>query len=493
MKTGRTILLALCAALQIASATAQTASVTKGSLTDTVYGSGTVQPVSQPGIYASADGRVAERLAQMGDRVSRGDILLRLEDDTLDAQIAQLEYELQLALDAVEDVETHSQYKYVQLRDDGGELRYDVNTGEPLMGKYSNEIAIRAPGDGRIMAIEIKPGDDALAVYREKGSVMMLSTDGRMKVELESIGCDGLALNDAVTVSGEGFEAEGRIVSLTRRGTQAVIQVMGDEYPMDAPVTVVKEDGRVIGEGVLAINKPLAVSAYGGRIKGIEYGVEVGAYVRREDVLARIEWDDIPLYLDNDSALRSYAVALAEWEAAVEKRDSLVVVAPCDGQVVSLDADVGGSVTAGSRLGSIVGDDGMTVMLTVDEMDIVRVQPGQRVSMTADALPDVQLTGSVLKIAPIGHTETAVTTYDVYVSLDTQDERVRGGMNVSGEIAVSTVSGALLIPTDTLRKDSGGYYVTMESGDIRRVTTGAMTDSLTQVLTGLSEGEKIAY
>ena len=73
------------------------------------------------------------------------------------------------------------------------------------------------------------------------------------------------------------------------------------------------------------------------------------------------------------------------------------------------------------------------------------------------------------------------------------DERVLGGMNVSGEIIVETVKDALLIQTDALSKDENGYYVTMESGEKRRVQTGLMTVEQTQVLSGLSFGEKIAY
>ena len=113
--------------------------------------------------------------------------------------------------------------------------------------------------------------------------------------------------------------------------------------------------------------------------------------------------------------------------------------------------------------------------------------------MTADALECVTIEEKVLKIAPIGDTETSVTRYDVYILADELDERILGGMNVSGEIVVQTVKDALLIPTDALSKDAQGYFVTMESGEMRRVETGIMTVETTQVLSGLSSGEKIAY
>ena len=201
----RCFICALSAALAIASAAAaraQTAQAVLGSIVRTVYGSGTVQPVSQPGVYAGTDGTVGEIAVGMGDTVRAGDVLISLESDSLDAEIAELERALSVAQDAVEAVATHEQYEYRILFDDDGEMRYDVNTGEPLRGKYSNEITIYAPCDGRIMAIYIEPGDDALAVYREKGAVAMISTDGRMKVELTGLSGSELALGDAVRVTG---------------------------------------------------------------------------------------------------------------------------------------------------------------------------------------------------------------------------------------------------------------------------------------------------
>ena len=361
------------------------------------------------------------------------------------------------------------------------------------MGKYSNEITIRAPGDGRVMEICIAPGDDALAVYRERGYVMMLSTDGRMKVCLESENPMPLELNETVIVSGEGVQAQGKVISLTRRGTQAVVQIGSDDYTPGVQVAVTRMDGTAAGTGVLEINKPLAVSAYGGRIKGIEYGVKVGAYVEREDVLARIEWDNIPLYIDNDSALRDYAKAQMALLQARETLESLVVTAPCDGVIVSVDVQEGDSVEDGAKLGSMLEQTGMQVTLTVDELDIIRVAPGQRVSVTFDALDELTLDGTVLRIAPVGNTQTSVTTYDVFIGVEVEDERVRGGMNVSGEIVIDTLEDALVIPTDALKKDGDGWYVLLQGGEARRITPGVMTDDLTQVTHGLSEGETVEY
>ena len=458
----------------------------------TVFGSGEVQPVSQPGVYAETDGEVGEVLVEVGDSVKAGDIVMRLQDSELDAEISQLEYDVQTAQAAVEDTETHTKYVYKQLYDEEGDPRFDVNTNEPLLGKFSNEVTISAPVSGVIKAIYIKEGDDALAVYREKGAVMIISTDGRMKVELSELSGELLELGQSVSVKGRNVDAVGTVVSLTRRGTEATIQIDSDEYNLDVPVTVYTLEGETVGEGTLELNKPMAVSAYGGTIKGIT--VEVGDTCEREDVLARLVWDEMPLYLDNASILRDYEKALVELEAAYAKRDALTVVAPCDGVISAVEVSKGDKVKSGAKLLTLVEDGTeMTLTLSVDELDILSVEKGQEAELSIDALPDAELTGTVEKIAPLGNTESSVTTYDVTITLNGSDERVKGGMNVSGSIVVKTVEDALTIPTDALKKDDTGYYVTLEGGQTRHVSLGVMTDDRTQIVSGLSEGETIVY
>ena len=442
----------------------QTATAALGTIEKTVFGAGEVQPASQPGVYAQTDGKIAEYLVEVGDSVKAGDVVARLENDELDAEIAQLEYDLQTAQQAVRATQTHTQYVYKQLYDDEGYPRFDTETGEPLLGQYSNEITIRAPADGLIKAVYIEKGDDALAVYhQEYGAVMLLSTDGKMKVELSGLSGALLELGQTVAIRGKELETTGKVVSLTRRGTEATVEVASDEYDMDIPVTVYTQAGETVGEGTLEINKPMAVSAYGGTIKGLL--VKVGDRCERYDALARIEWDEIPLYLDNASVLRDYDKALVSLEAAYRKRDALAVTAPCDGVVATLDASRGDSVTDGTKLMSVVeADAGLTLTLAVDELDIRSVQPGQRVVLSVDALSDAALTGVVQKIAPLGDASSGVTTYDVTVTVRGEDERVKGGMNVSGEIIVNAEDDAILIPTDALQKDDAGYCVTLESG-----------------------------
>lgn len=83
------------------------------------------------------------------------------------------------------------------------------------------------------MAIYAGVGDDALAVFRREGALAIISTDGRMKVELSDVDASaGVALNDKLTVTGGDFTAEGTVVDLTRQGTSLTLTIQDDSLPM---------------------------------------------------------------------------------------------------------------------------------------------------------------------------------------------------------------------------------------------------------------------
>ena len=127
------------------------------------------------------------------------------------------------------------------------------------------------------------------------------------------------------------------------------------------------------------------------------------------------------------------------------------------------------------------------------EVTDIRKNADGTVTLTVDALEDAALTGMVEKIAPLGNVGTGVTTYDVTVELGDVDERVRGGMNVSGNIETESAKNAVLVPTEALRRDAQGWYVTLAGGEQRPVTLGLMTDATTQIASGLSAGETVVY
>ena len=420
--------------------------VMRGAMSETVYGTGTTSARNQPNVLAEADGTLTDLRVSVGDEVKAGDILAVLTNDEIDDTITDLEFAL---------------------------WDLDAQITETRAG--SKVSSIEAPVAGRVVAIYAKAGDDALAVFRREGTLAVISTDERMKVELTSAeGALGLALDEKVTVIGEHIYAEGTVVELTRQGTQATITVMEDDLPMNKDydgdgkadmimgrtVEVRNADNQIIGEGTLEPNKPMAVSAFGGTITYVD--AILGSKVGRTERMFRLT--DSPLTLTIEELRLQREASAKELEEAKEQRENLIIVAPCDGTVATLDVEEGDEITSGTLIGSILQGEDMNLTIAVDELDVVQVEIGQPVSIAIDALSSLELTGEVYKIAPVGNNSGGVTTYDVELTFDAAGTGVRSGMNATGEIEVASADDVLYVPVEALMTIKNQTYVMVADG-----------------------------
>jgi len=420
--------------------------VMRGAMNETVYGTGTTSAKSQPNILAEADGTLTELRVSVGDAVKKGDILGVMVNEDIDDTITDLEFAL-----------------------------WDLDATITDTRAGSNIYKIEAPVAGRIMAVYAKAGDDALAVFRRDGALAVISTDERMKVELTSkAGSLGLALDERVTVIGENIFAEGTVVELTRQGTQATITIMEEELPVNEDfdkdgradmilgreVEVRTSDNETVGKGILECNKPMEVSAFGGTIYYVD--AIVGEEVGRGERLFRV--NDSPLTLTIENLRLQRETAARDLRDAIEQRENLIIVAPCDGTVASIDVKEGDEITSGTLLGSILEGEDMNLKIAVDELDVVSVEIGQSVDITIDALPNLALEGEVYKIAPVGTSSGGVTTYDVELTFDAKGTGVRSGMNATGEIEVASTDSTLYVPVEALMTINNRTYVMVADG-----------------------------
>jgi HlyD family secretion protein len=131
------------------------------------------------------------------------------------------------------------------------------------------------------------------------------------------------------------------------------------------------------------------------------------------------------------------------------------IISPVDGTVVSRNVDVGQTVAASfttPTLFTIARDLAkMQVDTSVDEADVGRVALGQDVEFSVDAYPDRIFHGIVsqIRIAPI--TVQNVVTYDVVITVDNTDLKLKPGMTANVSIIVANEKGVLKIPNAALR------------------------------------------
>jgi multidrug resistance efflux pump len=123
------------------------------------------------------------------------------------------------------------------------------------------------------------------------------------------------------------------------------------------------------------------------------------------------------------------ALLEARLHAAKAMLASFAVTAPFDGVVANMDVKVGSTVQAGAMAVTIADLTEWVIKTTdVTEIDVVNLSEGQPVTVTFDAFPGVELTGSVVSIAKVYTQNQGDVVYEVVVKLSETDPGMRWGM-----------------------------------------------------------------
>jgi HlyD family secretion protein len=135
------------------------------------------------------------------------------------------------------------------------------------------------------------------------------------------------------------------------------------------------------------------------------------------------------------------------------------------------------------------------VVVPFEESDAAKVRPNERVQVTFDAIPDLELAGTVLSVAPNGVNISGVTNYYATILLVRSDPRLKAGQTAEASVVTNSLDNVLVVPNAAVIKQGGSSYVNLPGPNgeptRQRFTPGAVGDDNTQVLSGLSEGQQI--
>lgn len=189
--------------------------------------------------------------------------------------------------------------------------------------------------------------------------------------------------------------------------------------------------------------------------------------------------------------------ARAKVEAAQTTVNSLYIIAPFDGQILSVDHRVGDSVSANDLSVNIANLNQLYVETQVDESDIANVKLGNQAEVTLDALNGVVFTGRVTAINPVGEVVSGLIKYSVRIDLDKVDTEtfLPLGATANVMIQISDASSTLAVPITTIHNDAQGEYVLViqKDGTTKRVeiVSGAIVDDYVAVSGDLEIGDEL--
>lgn len=457
-------------------------------MTVSVSSTGTIQPIDSYNVSGMVTGEVLEAPFEVGDQVEKGDVLYRIDPGSAETALQQAHLSVQQA-----------------------QLNYD---------SIVDGLNPKASGAGVVQKLHVKKGDLVSA-----GSPIADISDTStmtLTVPFQSADAQRIAVGSSaqVTLAGTLETLTGTVESvanadLVGNGGALVRQVkirVQNPGALTTSTTATAKVGSIAcaGSGTFEANLTQTVVATGsGEV--VSLNVSAGSRVSAGQVLATLGGSSAQTSLENASiSLQNAQLSLQNAQDALE---NYTITAPISGTVIEKNFKAGDTIdnnsltAAGGTLAVLYDMSTLTFEMKIDEKDINKVQVGQEVTITADAVEGVTFSGVVDTVNINGTTVSGQTNYPVTVVInDPQD--LKPGMNVSADIIVERAGTVLCVPVDAVNRgsdkptvqvaqegalDENGNVVDPSKLETREVTLGRNDNDNIEITSGLSEGEIVVW
>jgi len=251
------------------------------------------------------------------------------------------------------------------------------------------------------------------------------------------------------------------------------------------------ENGYKEAERLYKLNKQLYEQKVIGqqefRQAEIAYEFQVKRKKLTEEILKK---DSLSVSQELDQARQSYARTQNALQVMRRKVGDLIVRAPIDGQLTSLDAEIGQNKNKGERLGQVDATNGFKVRADIDEHYISRIFTGLMGQFT--------FAGKEYKLK-IKKVYTQVTNGKFQVDMEFDGEvpqGIRRGQTFQVRLALSEEKQAILLPRGGFYQQTGGNWIfkVNEKGNMAyraEIQLGGQNPDYYEVLNGLKPGDKV--
>ena len=180
-------------------------------------------------------------------------------------------------------------------------------------------------------------------------------------------------------------------------------------------------------------------------------------------------------------------------QTAQTNLDAATLTAPSSGVVASIASAVGEN--AASPLLVLANTSSLVLHGTVGEADVDKLKLGLVANVTVDAVGSgTRMTGRITSLDPVATIQQGVPVYGVDVTIDLPNVSVKPGMTGTANVIIASRQAVLVVPNLAIRSASGRRYVQiLKDGEAvdTDVTFGIANDTVTEVASGLAEGDLV--
>lgn len=462
--------------------------VSRQTFSSAVTGTSVVEPNAEYTITPLVTGEILEAPFEEGDIVTKGQIMYRIDAETMENTLSGSDISIQKAQknyqDAAEDLDN---------------------------------LTVRATLSGRVTQVYVKNGDPV----NNGTKIADVVSDSVMKIRIPFNEVDipslSKGMSAVVTLVGSGSQVPGTVISVSTAGEviNGSMRVSYVTISVNNPGAISQGDSATAMIGDIACNdvgtfEPTASGTILAKASGTirTLSIDEGDRVTEGDAVATLESDMI------DSSLTNADLSLQEAQLSrdriLRQLEDYTITAPIDGTVVLKNKKAGEKIENGGSTSSITGTSTNTLaiiydmsslcfQLDVDELDVKKIQVGQEVTITADAVEGRVYNGTVENVSISGTVGTnGVTTYPVKVRIFDFDENLLPGMNIEATITIEQAEDVLVVPLVAVNRGNTVYVKGEKTDETDSapegyktipVTLGLSNDSYVQITSGLNEGD----
>ncbi len=452
-------------------------------------GTGTIEPNDQYSITPMVQGEIIEAAFEEGDIVEKGQVLYQFSTENVEDSIKSAQLGVEQAKQNYNDaVDSKQQTKdnLSLISDQEGYVKklyvsagQKITAGSKVADVYDNTtMSLEVPFN----ASDVKNSwlGNRANVYVEDEGERLRGTVTNVDPTTTTLAGNMVVRYVTIEVINPGGIAAGMSGSAS----------IGSVDCNTAGTFSVKSEGTLIADG-------------SGTIDSLK--IKEGKYLNKGDTYLVLE--DATVGDSVKSSQLNVESAENQLSSAKKSLDDYRVTAPISGTVITKNAKAGDNINAtyANPLAVIYDLSKVKFRMKVDELDVLKIAVGQEVTVTADALPEVEMTGHITNISLEAITNGGVTEYPVTVEMD-EVGSLLPGMNVSARIVLEEQKNALCIPVDALMRGNVVYVKNapeQQTGEEEladgvpngfhavNVTVGISNDSEVQILSGLTETDEV--
>ena len=415
---------------QPAAATIRTATADRGTVTSVVSGTGSLLPAGRMTVSFKQAGILTEVDVKVGDKVTTGQVLARVDSSAQQAALAQAQASLASAQANLQT--TQSPLTAAQI----AQLQHQVSNAQQ---NYNDTVA----------SVNATNQADAATVANDQAKV---NTD--CGIDPASVACSQARTqlaNDQSKQHMDAISGQSRINSASQQITSS-----RDNLAVQTQV------------------KPNSLASSQAQVGSAQAQVQA----------AQVALNQTTLTAPTSGVVISINGVPGETAGGgTAQSPGSLAPAPSTG-------GTGGS----SGFMVIDDNSSFVAVMPFAETDSARLAANQTVAFTFDAIPNLTISGHVLSISPSATVVSNVVDYYVSFVLNRTDPRLREGMTANASVTVAQADNAVRVPNAAVRTTGGTSMVTVLSKGQQvatEVITGVVGDTYTEIKAGLNESDVV--